>query len=111
MRGIAIGFALVAAMACGGSTDPPVKLMGTLFFAIDQVTCQGTHSTYFEIDSTEVGPEILAPGATSKGYTVTAGVHATKARITNYFGTAALWTANVGVAVPENGTATSAVTC
>jgi len=113
MRGTAIGFALVGAMACGGSTDPaPVKLTGTLFFTIDQATCLGTHSTYFEIDSTEVGPETLAPGATSKGYVATAEVHATKARIMNYFGTqAALWTTNLRLKVPANGTATSRVVC
>jgi hypothetical protein len=112
MRGTAVGFALVAAMACGGSTDPPLKATGTLFFTIDQATCVGTHSTYFEIDSTEVGPETLAPGATSNGYVVTAEVHATKARIMSYFGTqAALWTTNVRVTIPANGTATSRVVC
>lgn len=113
MRGAAIWITLITAMACGGTTDPPaVKPMGTLFFTIDQTTCLGRHSTYFEIDSTEVGPETLAPGATSKGYVVTAEVHATKARIMNYFGTqAALWTTNVRITVPANGTATSRVVC
>ena len=110
MRGIAIGFALVASMACGGSTAPD-KPTGTLFFVIDQATCLGTHSTYFEIDSTEVGPETLGPGATSKGYAVSAEVHTTKARIMNYYGTAALWTTNVGVIVPANGSVTSTVVC
>ena len=111
MRGTAIGFALLAAMACGGSTDPAIKATGTLFFTIDQATCVGTHSTYFEIDSTEVGPETLGPGATSKGYAVSAEVHTTKARIMNYYGTAALWTTNVRVTIPANGTATSRVVC
>lgn len=110
MRGIAIGFALVASMACGGSTAPD-KRPGTLFFVIDQATCLGTHSTYFEIDSTEVGPETLGPGATSKGYAVSADVHTTKARIMNYYGTAALWTTSVGVIVPANGSVTSTVVC
>lgn len=92
--------------------DVMAPLMGTLYFQIDGATCRGTHSTYFEIDTTEVGPEMLAPAQTSKGYVVTAGVHATRARLVDYFGTPAdLWTLNRRLEVPANGAATTTVAC
>jgi len=99
--------------ACGVSCkDTTAPLTGTLFFQIDGATCKGTHSTYFEIDSTEVGPETLAPAQTSKGYVVPEGIHATRARLVDYFGTPAdLWTLNRSSTVPANGTATTIVAC
>jgi hypothetical protein len=107
--------ALAILAACGAScshnaTSPPAT--GTLYFQIDGATCKGTHSTYFEIDSGEVGPEILAPTQTSRGYTVTEGIHATRARLVDYYGTPAdLWTLNRSSTVPANGTATTIVAC
>lgn len=99
--------------ACGVSCkDTAAPLTGTLFFQIDGATCRGTHSTYFEIDTTEVGPETLAPAQTSKGYVVTEGTHAARARLVDYFGTPAdLWTLNRVLTVPANGTATTTVVC
>ena len=99
--------------ACGVSCkDTTAPLTGTLFFQIDGATCKGTHSTYFEIDSVEVGPETLAPAQTSKSYVVPEGIHATRARLVDYFGTPAdLWTLNQSATVTANGTATTIVTC
>ncbi|MFL5487413.1 MAG: hypothetical protein ACJ8AJ_02920 [Gemmatimonadaceae bacterium] len=110
MRAAMLGLVLATVTACSGSTDP--REMGTLSFNIDPVTCTGTHATYFAIDYTEVGPESLGPGGTSKGYVVTADRHVARARIMNYFGTpAALWTANVRITVPANGSATTLLVC
>jgi hypothetical protein len=106
--------ALFILAACGAGcsdvTTPPRT--GTLYFQIDGATCKGTHSTYFEIDTTEVGPETLAPAQTSRGYAVTEGRHAVKARLVDYFGTPAdLWTINSRLTVPADGTATAIVAC
>jgi hypothetical protein len=108
--------ALAILAACGAScshnaiTTPPPT--GTLYFQIDGATCKGAHSTYFEIDSTEVGPEILAPAQISRGYTVTEGTHATKARIVDYVGGSAdLWTVNNHLTVPGDGIATTVIIC
>jgi hypothetical protein len=96
-------------VSCRDITTP---LTGTLYFQIDGATCKGTHSTYFEIDTTEVGPETLAPAQTSKGYVVTEGIHATRARLVDYYGSPAdLWTLNRRLTVPANGTATTTVVC
>jgi hypothetical protein len=92
------------------ATSPPAT--GSLYFQIDGATCRGTHSTCFEIDSIEVGPEILAPDQTSRGYTVTEGIHATKARLVDYVGASGdLWTVNNHLTVPGNGTATTVIVC
>ena len=92
------------------ATSPPAT--GILSFQIDGATCNGTHSTYFEIDAGEVGPEILAPAQTSGGYVVTEGIHGTKARIMDYAGGPAdLWTANNHVTVPGYGTAMVVIVC
>jgi hypothetical protein len=118
----AVAGLLISIMACGGGskdvTAPPpppppvVTEHGTIIFSIDPSTCVGTHQTYFEIDSTEVGPESLGPGAVSKAYTVTAESHATQARIAGYFGTAAsLWTGNARVTVPANGSVNRHINC
>ena len=106
----ALFLAAAGGAACSQSiTAPPTR---TLYFKIDDATCKGTHSTYFEIDTNEVGPEMLAPGQTSTAYAVTEGPHAVKARLVNYFGTPAdLWTINNRVTVPANEALTTIVSC
>jgi hypothetical protein len=104
---------LFSIAVCGaGCRDTTSPLTGTLYFQIDGATCKGTHSTYFEIDSLEVGPETLAPAQTSKGYVVSVGIHGTRARLVDYFGTPAdLWTLARSATLTANGTATTIVTC
>jgi hypothetical protein len=108
--------ALAFLAACGAScshnaiTAPPPT--GIVYFQIDGATCKGTHSTYFEIDASEFGPEILAPRQTSSGYSVTEGIHAIKARVVDYVGGSAdLWTLNNHIMVPGNGTAMAVIVC
>ena len=92
------------------ATSPPAT--GILFFQIDGGTCKGTHSTYFEIDAGEVGPEILAPTQTSSGFVVNEGMHRTKARIVDYVGGSRdLWTVNNHITVPGTGSAMVVIVC
>ena len=92
------------------ATSPPAT--GILFFQIDGGTCKGTHSTYFEIDAGEVGPEILAPSQTSSGYVVNEGMHRTKARIVDYVGGSRdLWTVHNHISVPGTGSAMVVIVC
>jgi hypothetical protein len=92
------------------ATSPPAA--GILYFQIDGATCKGTHSTYFEIDAGEVGPEILAPAQTSSGYAVHEGIHRTKARIMDYVGGSRdLWTVNNHITVPGAGSAMVVIVC
>lgn len=113
MRSIFIVLIAAVLAACSSSTAPapPIMQTGTLYFTIG-AACVGTHSTAFEIDSTEVGPETLAPGATSKGYVTTEGNHGVQARIMGYVnGAHALWTQDTRVTVSANGSYTHLVAC
>jgi hypothetical protein len=119
MLRVALVGLLIATLACGGSKDttappppppPPPVGHGTITFSIGP-TCTGSHQTYFEIDSTEVGPELLAAGGVSKAYPTTAEEHATHARFANYFGSASLWSGNLRVTVPADGTVNRLITC
>lgn len=105
---------VIALIACGGSKDitpppPPVKAPGTIAFAIDASSCTLARVTYFEIDSTEFGPETLAPGQTSKAYPTVEGLHATHARFVS--GAHSIWTQNRIVNVPANSGVTRLTPC
>ena len=95
---IGAGLALLACSilsACGGgggSSDD-----GTVFYVVDQATCPAGTATYnFTIDNSIVGIETLAAGATSKGYSVSAGSHFIGASKPGFAWPAAFYTVPAG---------------
>lgn len=106
----ALAALVILTMACRDTNAPPAT--GTIVFTMELATCRGTHQTFFVIDTSLVGPELLGPGGTSQAYRTTEGRHATRAKIENYVGdTATLWTYNDIVTVPANGSVGRLITC
>jgi hypothetical protein len=111
---------LAVLAACGGGSTEPTSepLKGTAYFTIDRPTCAytGTRVVTFFIAGDSVGAELLASGATSRGYLTkatseyeTGNNPAVQAR----FGIpgSALWTYNSIINVPVNGSVTHVFTC
>lgn len=113
MRSLIVTLAVLALVACGGSTTaPPVvppTTKGTVFFSL--TNCQAYATAEYMADSTTVGTEAIVQGVVSKGYLVPVGRRMAVARVLKAGATTGLWTFKDLVTVSENNQVTARLAC
>jgi hypothetical protein len=111
MRRLLIVMLCAPLLACsggGGGSGPTAPTTGVVYFRLDAATCGsvGTLTFNYYIDGSLVGSGNLSAGLTSPGFTVSAGAHATGAKVAN---TTFAWSINA--TVPAGGSWTSTLLC